>query len=201
MITDYQSLQDEIALWVPSVPPAAIPTIIQLAETSLLRNIRMMYLEAQTTLQTVAGQETVDLPVDYNGIHRLSLQTNPPVELTQIAAAELSEQSQLKPSGRPYYYAISQNKLFLRPVPDSVYDLDLTYYAFPRLSDSNTTNEILTRYPDCYLYSSLVCTEGYMYNDDRMPTWKRLADEAIKLTIDQDIDLRFGKTPLQMRVY
>jgi hypothetical protein len=48
------------------------------------------------------------------------------------------------------------------------------------LSDSNTTNTILTNYPDLYLYGALAESAPFIMQDDRLKTWAGLYKEALK---------------------
>ena len=54
----------------------------------------------------------------------------------------------------------------------------LYFKYFTALSDSNTTNDMLTYHPDAYLYGALVEAEPYLYNDKRLQTWSSLYDRA-----------------------
>jgi hypothetical protein len=94
--------------------------------------------------------------------------------------------SPLMTSG-PIYYTIVGNQLRIFPPPGvnaPVY-LDLWYYArLSVLSTGNPTNWAITRYPDLYLYGSLVHTAPYLKNDERIQTW-----EGSYQTILRDIEV------------
>ena len=58
------------------------------------------------------------------------------------------------------------------PAPTADVDLLLTYYAkIPALSDTITTNWLLTKSPDLYLYSALLEATPYLKNDERLQVW------------------------------
>jgi len=81
--------------------------------------------------------------------------------------------------GKPKAYSIIGNNIQLRPLPDSAYEIEMLYYKyFTPLSDSNTTNDMLTNHPDVYLYGSLVEAEPYLQNDKRIQTWASFYDRA-----------------------
>jgi len=48
------------------------------------------------------------------------------------------------------------------------------------LSDSVSTNDFLTSYPDAYLYGSLVEAEAYLKDDSRIPLWASLYDKSVE---------------------
>ena len=201
MITDYQTLQDEIADWIDRTDlTTVIPTFIQLAESRFIRNIRILWLEKAVTLTCVPGTDTVDLPADYNGMHTLKVQANPPYEMNQMALGALTDAYRGDVSGMPLSFAVTQDKVVLAPVPDSDYELDMVYYVFEALSGTNTTNEILTRYPDAYLYASLACAESYLQHDQRIQLWKSMAEESISEIMSQDDKTRFWNSPMRTRL-
>jgi hypothetical protein len=54
------------------------------------------------------------------------------------------------------------------------------WQRFLPLSDTQTTNEILTVYPELYLYGALIEAEPYLVNDERIGIWKGFWDEAVR---------------------
>jgi hypothetical protein len=60
-------------------------------------------------------------------------------------------------------------------------DAQITYKrALPALSNTITTNWLLTRAPDAYLFGALVHAEFYGWNDERLPLIKSALDEMIE---------------------
>jgi hypothetical protein len=54
------------------------------------------------------------------------------------------------------------------------------YYAkIPTLSDSVTTNWLLTYHPDIYLYGALLHSAPYLKEDERASTWAALYSAAV----------------------
>jgi hypothetical protein len=57
----------------------------------------------------------------------------------------------------------------------------LAYYAkLSKLSDSNTTNWLLTAAPDAYLYGTLMQAAPYLQDDARIATWSALYSSALE---------------------
>jgi hypothetical protein len=82
-------------------------------------------------------------------------------------------------TGKPKAYSIMGDTFQLRPIPDGVYEIEMLYYKyFTALSDSNTTNDMLTYHPDLYLYGALVEAEPYLQNDKRIQVWQGFYDRA-----------------------
>jgi len=69
------------------------------------------------------------------------------------------------------------------------------------LSDSNTNNWVLTRYPDAYLYASLSAASIYLVDDQRAVGFEQLAQRAIdEINLDEQ-NARFGAAPMMRSSY
>ena len=65
--------------------------------------------------------------------------------------------------------------------PNSATTLQVNYYKkLDTLSDSNTTNTILTNYPELYLYGALAESAPFIMQDERINVWGTLYKEALK---------------------
>jgi hypothetical protein len=59
--------------------------------------------------------------------------------------------------------------------------MELVYYQeIPALSDSQTTNWLLTDAPDAYVYGALTQAAPFLGEDERLPTWAQLYTSAIQ---------------------
>ena len=75
------------------------------------------------------------------------------------------------PSKTKGFHIIGEN-VRLGPNPDAVYTTSMLYYkTFDALSDSNTTNWVISNAPDVYLYGSLLEAEPFLMNDERVQLW------------------------------
>jgi len=66
------------------------------------------------------------------------------------------------------------------------------------LSDSNTTNDVLTEFPDLYLYGSLAETSPFLMQDERLQVWSSLYKESVKTANESAQRGRVSAAPLQM---
>jgi hypothetical protein len=184
-ITSYATLQSEVALFLNrSDLTAIIPTFIQMAEADFNRRLRHWRQETRATL-TLSG-EYVALPTDWLETIRLDLDTA--TGARRIAPVSQSFiQSKQTYAGEPQYYAMATDGLRFWPVPSSG-TADLLYFAkIPALSDSATTNWLLTAAPDVYLYGSLIHSAPYLGEDERVGAWGSLYEAAIeRLQSDSD---------------
>ena len=180
----YAQLQTEIANWLDrSDLTARIPTFIELAEANFNRVIRQPDMITKNDSFSISGRYTT-LPTDTLEIVRIVLDLTPVIVLEYMTPEELSERRiTLTGTGKPYYFTIiggSTNQLEVLRSPDSTYTASIIYYTrIAALTDSATTNWLLTNHPDIYLFGALVQAEPYLKNDERMPMWTSMLDKAL----------------------
>jgi hypothetical protein len=152
-----------------------IPSFITLAEAKFNRKlrIRQMIKRATATIDT----QYFAYPSDWLQAKEFQLNTSPVVRLefvTEFYGDELKENRYIS-IGKPVYYTIIGTQIEVIPVPDTTYTGELTYYAkITELSDSNTSNFLLTYAPDLYLYGALIEASPYLKDDERLNTWGQL---------------------------
>lgn len=169
-IGTYAELQSAVSAWMlrsssdAVVTAAQVKNYIFLCEAELNRELRVRELEESSTLVTVAAQDYVNLPSDFKKVKDI-YHESAPFDLNFINTKGELKRKWSTQSGRPLDYTIQGTKIYLGKIPDAVYNIPLDYYkAIPALTDSNTTNVILTAFPDIYLYGAL--RHGYMQTKD-----------------------------------
>ena len=88
------------------------------------------------------------------------------------------------------------------PAPDTSYTGYLSYYkSFGALSDSNTTNYILTNHPGIYLYGSLYHAANFLGGIDPNQTqqWLQMYIAAMERCENNDKQDSYGGAPVQQR--
>lgn len=180
-ITDYASLKTSLANWLHrSDLTAMIPDFIALAEAKLSADLDARSMESRTTLVTVAGNAYLTLPNDMLEMRRLVLQTDPAIVLKYATPDQIAADYPMSLTGRPSVFAVIGGQAQLAPTPDSAYTLELTYQQrIPALSESNTTNWLITSFPNAYLYASLCAAQPFIVNDARLPMFQVLYKEAV----------------------
>jgi hypothetical protein len=89
--------------------------------------------------------------------------------------------TQYTSSGKPKFFGVVGSQLRVVPIPDSSYTGELIYYSkLAKLSNSNTTNWLLTKAPDVYLYGSLLQAAPYLQDDARIQVWAGLYKAGIE---------------------
>lgn len=198
-ISTYSELQAAARNWLnrPSDLDSRIPEFVVLAETRFNRVLNTPEMETIATLSTTA--ESVALPSDFWEARGAYLDTDPRQVLEEVTLAFLRDRYSTQTTGRPQVYAISGGNIVLAPSPDTTYSLKLTYkQSIPPLA-SNSTNWLLTKHPDIYLYATLLQAEAYGWNDERLGLWKSALDEALAELQKAGNRKRFGGAPLRLR--
>ena len=203
-ITTYAQLQTAAANWLDRTDLSArIPEFIELAEANFNRVIRQPDMVAKNDSFSLAAQYTT-LPTDTLEITRIVVDVSPPITLEYLTPEEISERrSVLNSTGRPLYFTViggSTGQLEVLPSPDSTYTSSIVYYTkIPALTDSATTNWLLSSHPDIYLYGLLVEAEPYLKNDERLPVWASQLDKSLaELRLQGQRKLHSGSS-LRMR--
>ena len=79
-------------------------------------------------------------------------------------------------------------------------EAEIDYFQkIPALSTETTSNWLLDRHPDVYLYGSLVEAQPYLHNDKRVVLWKALFTEAVEQLISEDHKKRWGGSQMRVR--
>ena len=186
---------------------ASVPDFITLFESNANTEgaIRTQFNRTSVSLPTVAGQNYVSVPTDFMAVDTMKLaRTGGGYEL-------------LKPYGSPFQMYtdypnadVAKNqpkgfvnlvgKLELAPTPDAVYANTLYYYqTIPALA-TNSTNWLLTRFPQIYLFGSLVAAEAFMGGDQAISKWGNLYDNAVQKLQGATYRNKYGGSGLASRV-
>lgn len=198
-ISTYAELKTSIASWLDrSDLTDVIPDFIALTESRHRRDFKIRRMETRVTANTISGTEYYTLPENYVAMRNIKLNSDPKTSLEYLTPEIMDRLQAGSSTGMPKAYSIKGNDIQIRPLPDGIYEIEMLYYKyFTPLSDSNTTNDMLTYHPDLYLYGALVEAEPYLQNDKRLQTWAGLYDRAKKDLIDtNERDRHSGTVPV-----
>ena len=147
-----------------------IPTFITLTENRLNRELRVRANMVRAITTTTAGQAFYDFPSDLIELRNITYDNNSQSHaLRYLSPESVSREYGTVVSGQPRAYTNLGNDLKLVPSPDAAYSISINYYSQLRsLSDSVTTNDVLTQYPSLYLFGA--CLEGAIYLNDTEQT-------------------------------
>jgi|TARA_R110000824_G_scaffold235883_1_gene424649 hypothetical protein len=202
-ISTYAELQTATANWLDRTDlTARVPEFIDLTESTFNRTIRNHRMITKNDSYSLDSRY-VNLPADTLEVIRIVVDVSPQITLEYLTPEEIAERRSSNSTGRPVYFTViggSTNQIELLPSPDSTYTSSIVYYTkIPALSDSATTNWLLTNHPDIYLFGTLVEAEPYLKNDERMPMWSaRLSKALEELKLQGEREMHTGSS-LRMR--
>jgi hypothetical protein len=197
-ITTFSELKTAVANWLDrSDLTDRIPEFIELAEARHRRDFKLRRMETRVTANTADGTEYYTLPDNFVAMRNIQLNTDPKTALEYLTPEQMDRVRGGSTKGKPKAYSIIGNTFQLRPIPDSAYEVEMLYYKyFTGLSDSNTTNDMLTYHPDAYLYAVLLEAEPYLQNDKRITLWLQAYEIAKKgITDSNERDRHSGVAP------
>lgn len=183
-IGTYSELKTAVANWTHrSSLTDRIPEFIALAEASMNRVLRTRTMETDNSLSLSSGARTVALPSGFEEpiSLRLVISGENRDHLIRVLHKQLNINTESSAARRPEYWAINGENIEFPNNADQAYTLSLRCLSSSwALSDSTTTNWLLTNHPDVYLYGTLIQASPYIVNDARIPTWERFYNKAIK---------------------
>lgn len=182
-ITNYSELQTAVINFTHRSDLAtSIPDFIRLAEDMIYGDIEFRQQDVSATLTCTPLVEIVALPTDFIDSLSLSLSSSTPrATIDYRPADQFRQEFQYGDSGVPRIYTIIGSSIYLQPVPDQAYGLNLIYQSkFTNLSVSNPANALLTNYPSVYLYGTLTHAAIYMQDEKMEQKWHDLYINTLK---------------------
>ena len=202
-LTNYTTLKASIANWLnrSDLSDEIADDFIVLTEAdfnSKLR-VRKMIASADVTINA----ETAALPTGFlqvRDFYILSGSTKYP--LRYMTPSQMDQVKGTSTTGIPQAYTILGDNFRFMPRPDSTYTGKLNFYkSFTSLSNSNTTNYILTSHPSIYLYGALFHAANFLggINPQQVQTWQQMYGTAMERLEQNDREDQFSGSPLQIR--
>ncbi len=164
-------------------------TLISLSEAFFNVELRCREMEYVDTLTPVSNVCT--LPTDYLEYKRVVEVASIRRKLEYITEDAVDDIYPTRTSGLSCHFTIVGNELTALPL--SANDIELTYYRqIPALSDSNTTNWLLTRFPNLYLHSCLMYAAELTKDEEQFAKEALLARQMLSSIQGLDNRAKFG---------
>lgn len=139
----------------------------------------------------------VPLPSNYIQMRQVFIEGTPRQSLDYRTPEQLNDI--YLGSGKPCFFTIEGEYIRFDREVDDDYQVKVQYYKkFAALSDSNTTNWLLTNAPGVYLYGSLLEAMPFTRNDTRMELWYQAFTSAVNGLLKADKTDRFSGSSLVM---
>ncbi|HIO02147.1 MAG TPA: hypothetical protein EYN14_09355 [Alphaproteobacteria bacterium] len=159
--------------------------------------LRIRNLETRATASASTSSRFLALPDNFIHMRRLKLQLALGDQDIQYRAPEQLEV--YGSSGKPRFFTVTSQLEFDR-TPDSAYTVEMQYFQrLPIISVASPTNDILTNFPNIYLYGALSYVYKFSAEEEKSRFYYDEFINAISGANHQDRRGRYGSSPV-MRI-
>jgi hypothetical protein len=193
IITDYTSLQETIAQYAHrSDLDSVIPGFIQLAEQRMRTDLRVPQMQATSSISPIS--DVTPLPERFEGMRSVSgTHSGEVYRLGNVSPDTATDYTNL--TGSPaFVYALVGTSIQIPQGTDQTFELD--YWQFPEALATAPTNDVLTAYPLCYLYGSLIEVALYIQDPEMVAGATQTYQAARNMANENAAAVRYGAAPL-----
>lgn len=189
-VTDYLNRSDLVHV---------VPTFIRLAETDFDRRVRNPAM--LKNVEAIVTESYIPLPADLVEVYALDIPGTNRREIRFIPYAEFQRLSHSIRDGAVIYCTIEAGQInFLAPPPPNGTKVTLRYYAaVPRLGPDVASNWLLKKWPDAYLYGTLLQSAPYSGDDTNLNQWAQILSGLMDSIRKANDDARFPSSSLTMK--
>lgn len=176
-IANYTELQTAVSSWSHRSVDEVVD-FIALAERRINSKLNSRMAEVESTLTGVVDSRYIALPALF--IHPLALWRDYPIGTrTEIiyATAEVMG-STVNSVGFPDFYTIDGSNIAFEMPNIEAFSYIFRYKKLYNIA-STTTNDVLTNYPDVYLFGALVESSMFARDFDMVDRWEARFQEAM----------------------
>jgi len=185
-LDSYANLQKSVLDWLarpgdPLVAPA-VPDMIVMFEEIARDRLRTRFVEKTITITPPANTNTIPLPLDYGEMREMWVDTANGRRVFSFQTPANMDTNLWYISGYPQAFTIEGlNLRVTSDTGDAPSPINLTYLSgLTPLSDTVTTNWLLTQYPSAYLLGALSYAAPYIGDDPRLQVWLAGREERIE---------------------
>jgi len=162
-----------------------IPRLIMLAEQGIAAEIKtLMQLNVVNTTLTV-NDPVLEKPVRWRKTISMKINGQPILNRSMDYVTQFQTEST---PGQPLYYGdYDYDHWALAPIPNSAYTVEMIYFSRIQPLDIENQENLLTREaPQALLFGTLLQTQGYLKNTEKLAVWKGYYDAAIAALKGED---------------
>lgn len=182
-VTSLDELVETVRRWsgggIDAAFEEAVRDAVRFCEAELDRRLRVPEMVKRVSFSTTGRWD--DLPADFLAMKALFRVDARGRERLLRAVTDAAAPGWREVRGDPIYYALSGLQISLVPRVDGVsYPLRMIYWSrVPSLSGHTPCTAVLQRYPDLYVFGSLVGLESYLVSDERIAVWRQQFEAAL----------------------
>lgn len=145
-----------------------------MAESRIFSDLKVKEMEARTTYTPTSRY--LATPTRLTSMRRVVAKTATPRQLLSTSPDGIHALYDTA-TGTPSHYTVIGSEIEFNRVPNI--DIEIVYYAAPApLSDSATTNAILTAYPDVYLAACMMEAGVFIKDPGMISMWANAYSDA-----------------------
>jgi hypothetical protein len=170
-----------------------LDTFIDLAEADIWDALRVREMEARATASTSTSDRFLALPDGFIKMRRFQITVDD--VLYDLDYENPKSMQIIDSASTPCQYTITSQIEFDR-VSDQAYTVEMQYFKeLTALSSSNTTNDILTKYPLVYLAGCMFHFSQWALITDQAVYWKQVFEKQIAMVNRKSRQGRYGPSP------
>ena len=142
------------------------------------------------------------LPSDFIELRHVQATTSGGSKVLEYITPGLADKQRRRLSGEYAFYTLVDNAIEIIPHPtsESTTEIEIFYYAkVDALTDSTDTNDVVTNYPNLYLYAMMGEAALYREAGDRARQWFDSFDAYARQLNEQAQSARYSGDYLSMR--
>lgn len=199
-LSTYAELKDSVVSWLKDRTDLAtkVDDFLDLCEADInsLPDFRLLEMETQALLTLSSG--AVTLPADYLEWRQVTLVTDPRRGLEYIPPSLVETWYADRTMSPANKFTIINDTMSVYPLYTG--DVELIYYAkVPALSASATTNWLLTKKPNAYLFGTLHYAAVYEQDKEMQQTYGSKYGQAMSEIIAADRGARYARAAVRHR--
>lgn len=189
-----------------------VPDFVTLFEAKANRTLFVRQMEQRVVATLDGTSDTIALPPGFQtmrAVRLLNLGNGEPGRLTFRTNVQFEDEQDrlLDRTGLPKFFTLYADEMQVVPFPADSYQVQMIYRqdvpglgtADPLTGDPVTTNWLLQKAPDAYLYGALMEAAPYLMDDDRISVWANGVNAAFQQLNDLSEEALYNAGPLVMR--
>ena len=159
-----------------------VPDFVIMAEERMSADIEARGIDAVFQIETVTGEPSILLPPEVVTVRSIGVPKERPLDF--LAPEAFNSRYGDGQSSTPRNYTIIGDLVFLGPIPDAEYDLQISArMTVPPLADaSGGVNWLIARNPSLYLAATMVEAMVFVRDDDGLALWNGKYQTALAAT-------------------
>jgi hypothetical protein len=175
-----------------------LPLLINNAERAIARRLKILGMNIPIVGTLAAGSAVYTKPNGWRRTISMNFGIATVADPAQNSATQLFARQyeyclyywpDLTQTGQPQFYAdYDYAHWLIVPTPPVSYPWQILYYGLPQLLDTTNQTNFWTNYaPETLLYRALMECTPFLKNDERVPGWEKMYEEAVTNLETEDL--------------